>query len=79
MPYLKKMERSKSFCSFNESFNGVMNNPSKFFLMNLCLRARANIAHVMMCSTFHKTCLAGSDLCSGLLCSNHLVLVFCLV
>ena len=44
-----------------------MNNASKIFLMDLFFGGGTNIVHVMMCSTFVEICLAGSELCSGLL------------
>ena len=53
-----------------------MNSASKFFLMDHFFGARTNIVHIKMWSTFFIICLAVSELCSVLLCFDHLVLVF---
>ena len=77
MPFLKTMKRLNSFSLFNEEdFNSAMNNASKFFVIGLFFGAAANIVHVIMWSTLFKICLASSELYSGLLYSDHLVLVF---
>ena len=70
IPFLNNISLSKDFWSFCDGLYNAIKIASKFFLRCFCEGAGHKIFQLNTWSIFLLMCSAGSDLWSGLLCSD---------
>ena len=74
--FLNNINLSKYLLSFSNGLYNAIKIAFRFFLRCFCERAGHEIFHLNICSMFLLMCSIGSDMLSGLLCSNQREAVF---
>ena len=74
--FLNNINLSKDLLSFSNGLYNAIKIAFRFFLRCFCGRAGHEIFHLNICSMFLLMCSIGSDMLSGLLCSDQRVAVF---